>query len=108
MSKVNPQKKGYAHGLQSHGGTVIRVLAGVLLFLMWLPMATLIILSVSADGLLAFPPGSLTVDWYMDIFTDPQAHKAIANTLKVGLVATPISILVATLAVIGVDRYEFR
>jgi len=108
MSKVNPDKKGYAHGLQSHGGTVIRLLAGVLLVLMWLPMVTLIILSVSADGLLAFPPRSLTVDWYMEIFTDPQAHKAIGNTLRIGLVATPISISVATLAVIGVDRYSFR
>jgi spermidine/putrescine transport system permease protein len=108
MSRAKVEKKGSAHGLQSHGGTIIRLLAGVLLVLMWLPMVTLTILSVSADGLLAFPPRSLTLDWYIEIFTDPQAHEAIANTLKVGLVATPISISVATLAVIGVDRYEFR
>ena len=108
MSRATIERKGSAHGLQSHGGTAIRLLAGVLLVLMWLPMVTLIVLSVSADGLLAFPPRSLTLDWYIEIFTDPQAHEAIVNTLKVGLVATPISISVATLAVIGVDRYEFR
>lgn len=108
MSRAKRSGTGYAHGLQAHGDTIVKLLTGVLLFLMWLPMVTLVILSVSADGLLAFPPQSLTVDWYLDIFTDPQAHKAIINTLKVGLVATPISMSVATLAVIGVDRYDFR
>ncbi|MDS0261142.1 ABC transporter permease [Haloarcula sp. S1CR25-12] len=108
MSKAKLDKKGYVHGLQSHGGKVIKLLATVLLVMMWLPMVTLVILSVSADGLLAFPPQNLTLEWYVDVLTDPQGQKAIYNTLKIGLVATPISISVATLAVIGIDRYEFR
>lgn len=108
MSRRKIDKKGYAHGIQAHGGSVVKVIAATLLTLMWLPMVTLIILSISADGLLAFPPKNFTFDWYVDIFTDPQAQKAITNTLKIGLVATPISITVATLAVIGIDRYEFR
>jgi spermidine/putrescine transport system permease protein len=75
---------------------------------MWLPMVTLVILSVSADGLLAFPPKRLTLSWYVDILTDPQAKAAIINTIKIGAIATPISMSVATLGVIGIDRYDFR
>lgn len=108
MSNRKTSTKGYAHGIQTHGGTLLKWVAVALLMLMWLPMVTLVILSVSADGLLAFPPKSLTSKWYVDIFTDPQARKAIINTLKIGVVATPISICVATLTVIGIDRYEFR
>ncbi len=63
---------------------------------------------MSADGLLAFPPESLTLDWYRDILTSDQALSAIENTLKIGVVATPLSMIVATAAVIGIERYEFR
>jgi spermidine/putrescine transport system permease protein len=108
MNRPEIDTKAYAVGIQSHGGTIAKFLAIGLLMLMWLPMVTLVILSVSADGLLAFPPKQLTLDWYVDILTDPQGRKAILNTLKIGLVATPVSMAVATLAVIGIDRYEFR
>ena len=108
MSRRSVDKSAYAHGIQTHGGRIVKFLALGLLLLMWLPMVTLIILSISADGLLAFPPERLTLSWYVDVFTDPQGRKAIINTLKIGLVATPVSMAVATLAVIGIDRYDFR
>ncbi|WP_158589324.1 ABC transporter permease [Halococcus sp. IIIV-5B] len=96
------------HGIQRHGGSVIHAFTLTVLLLMWFPIATLVILSVSGDGLLAFPPQSLTLDWYIDVFTSDRAKDAIFNTLKIGLVATPISITVATLTVIGIEKYEFR
>lgn len=108
MSKPKIERSGAVHGLQRHGGKILYITALTVLLLMWIPMLTLVILSLSSDGLLAFPPESLTLDWYVDVFTSDQARNAIENTLKVGLVATPLSMIVATAAVIGIERYEFR
>ncbi|RJT07471.1 ABC transporter permease [Halococcus sp. IIIV-5B] len=108
MIKPKTRTFGMRHGIQRHGGSVIHAFTLTVLLLMWFPIATLVILSVSGDGLLAFPPQSLTLDWYIDVFTSDRAKDAIFNTLKIGLVATPISITVATLTVIGIEKYEFR
>lgn len=108
MSKKRVSMSAYAYRIQSRGGQLLKFTAIVILVLMWLPMVTLVILSVSADGLLAFPPKRLTLSWYVDILTDPQAKAAIINTIKIGAIATPISMSVATLGVIGIDRYDFR
>jgi len=108
MSRPKFERSAPVHGLQRHGGKILHIIAITVLCLMWVPMLTLIILSMSADGLLAFPPESLTLDWYRDILTSDQALSAIENTLKIGVVATPLSMIVATAAVIGIERYEFR
>lgn len=108
MSSRTSPLGGVSRTIHEKGGRVINIYSLCILLLMWFPMATLVVLSISADGLLTFPPKEVTIDWYLEIFTNDSAISAIITTLKVGLVATPISIVLATLTVIGIDRYNFR
>jgi spermidine/putrescine transport system permease protein len=71
-------------------------------------MAVLFILSLSADGLIAFPPESITLKWYFAIFTDPAALSAIKNSLIIGVGAVITTIVFAMLFAIGLDRLEFE
>jgi len=108
MSSQTGSLLGVKRAIHETGGRVINVYSLCVLLLMWFPMVTLVILSISAEGLLAFPPTEVTLNWYVEIFNSQSAVSAIATTLKVGVVATPITIAAATLTVIGIDRYEFR
>jgi spermidine/putrescine transport system permease protein len=108
MSSQTGSLLGVKRAIHETGGRVINAYSLCVLLLMWFPMVTLVILSISAEGLLAFPPTEVTLNWYVEIFNSQSAVSAIATTLKVGVVATPITIAAATLTVIGIDRYEFR
>jgi spermidine/putrescine transport system permease protein len=108
MSSATSSLSGVKRAVHERGARVVSGYSIFVLLLMWLPMVTLVVLSVSAEGLLTFPPTEVTMDWYLEIFTSRSATSAILTTLKVGVVATPLTIAVATLTVIGIDRYEFR
>jgi spermidine/putrescine transport system permease protein len=108
MSSATSSLSGVKRAVHERGARVVSGYSIFVLLLMWLPMVTLVVLSVSAEGLLTFPPTEVTMDWYLEIFTSRSATSAILTTLKVGVVATPLTIVVATLTVIGIDRYEFR
>jgi spermidine/putrescine transport system permease protein len=107
VSRAKIRRKGASHGIQRHGGSIIHKVALAVLVLMWFPMLTLVILSFSGDGLLAFPPATFSAQWYVEVFTSEQAISSLSNTVKVALAATPIAMVLGMLTVIGIDRYEF-
>jgi spermidine/putrescine transport system permease protein len=80
----------------------------LILFLIWVPIGVVVLMSFASSGVLAFPPESYTVKWYFEFFSNDTAIDAIITSLQVSLVATPITVGISVLAAYGVARYEFR
>lgn len=91
---------------------------GVLLILVWclLPVAWVISLSFkSADSITNGNPGFLPADgtfagWdnYREVWANDQFQRAILNSIGISLIATFLSVMVATLAAYAIARLEFR
>ncbi|WP_426241683.1 carbohydrate ABC transporter permease [Nocardioides sp. LHG3406-4] len=94
-------------------GTVI----GAILILVWclLPVAWIISLSFkSPEAITTGSPGFLPSDgggagWqnYSDVLADDQFRRAIINSIGISLIATLLSVIIATLAAYAIARLEF-
>jgi putative spermidine/putrescine transport system permease protein len=77
--------------------------AAVLLFLL-LPIAAIIPLSFSSGSLLVYPLPGLSLRWYQEVFTSPVWMRGVTNSLAIGVLATALSVLLGTLAGLGLAR----
>ncbi len=96
-------------------GTVV----GCLLILVWclLPVAWIISLSFKSEAAITTgsPPGFFPADgagagWdnYKAVWDNEQFRRAILNSIGISLIATLLSVIVATLAAYAIARLEFR
>ena len=75
-----------------------------------LPVAWLVSLSLKPAGDLGdgrFFPRAISLEHYAAVFRDPQFPAALFNSLGVGLIATLIAVIVATLAAYAIVRLRF-
>ncbi len=82
------------------------IVAGVFAFL-YLPIALLALFSFTDSSSTTFPIRGFTLSWYEDAFGNRELMQALRNSLTVALSATIISLVVGTLAAIGLHRVEF-
>ena len=95
-------------------GTVI----GCLLILVWclLPVAWIISLSFKSEAAITtgspgfFPADGAGAGWdnYKAVWDNEQFRRAILNSIGISLIATLLSVIVATLAAYAIARLEFR
>ncbi len=95
-------------------GTVI----GCLLILVWclLPVAWIISLSFKSEAAITtgspgfFPADGAGAGWdnYQAVWDNEQFRRAILNSIGISLIATLLSVIVATLAAYAIARLEFR
>jgi putative spermidine/putrescine transport system permease protein len=80
---------------------------GVLLFLI-LPILIILPISFSAGNMLAFPLPGFSLRWYETIATTPAWLDAARNSLVIGASSTALSMILGTMAAIGLSRARFR
>lgn len=91
---------------------------GFLLIMAWclLPVAWIISLSFkSQEAITNGSPGFFPIEggsagWqnYVDVWNDEQFRRAIFNSIGISLIATVLSVIIATLAAYAIARLEFR
>ncbi|EXJ14306.1 carbohydrate ABC transporter permease [Imhoffiella purpurea] len=82
----------------------------VLVLYALLPVAWLTSLSLKPSGDLTdrhFFPRAISLEHYAAVLTDPQFPAALGNSLGIGLIATGISVALATLAAYAIVRLRF-
>jgi putative spermidine/putrescine transport system permease protein len=77
--------------------------AAVLVFLL-LPIAAIVPLSFSSGSFLSYPLPGWSLRWYGEVLTGGKWLVALANSLRVGLAATALAVLLGTLAALGLAR----
>ena len=77
--------------------------AAVLAFLL-VPIAAIVPLSFSSGSFLSYPLPGWSMRWYEEVLGGGKWLGALVNSLRVGLAATLLSVLLGTLAALGLAR----
>lgn len=80
----------------------------VMVFLL-APLVVIVIVSFTPTALITFPPQGFSLKWYANIFTSSTHFmEGLANSLKVGILATALDVLLGVTAALSVCRYSFK
>jgi putative spermidine/putrescine transport system permease protein len=80
---------------------------GLGLAVIYLPLVVVLISSFNTDRTFGWPPSGLTFDWWTSTFHNTGAREALATSVKAGLGATAVALVVGTMAAFAVARYRF-
>ncbi|HVQ86649.1 MAG TPA: ABC transporter permease [Actinomycetes bacterium] len=72
------------------------------------PILLLALFSFNDSSIIALPFEGFTTQWYRDALTDPDALKALVNSLVLASVVTPICVILGTATAWAITRFRFR
>lgn len=85
-----------------------RVLAGCVLVFLVAPLVIVVPMSFTSGNVLAFPLPGLSMRWYEEVLTTTRWTDPARNSLIVGVSATALSLVLGTLAAVGLAQSRFR
>jgi len=85
---------------------LLRVAVGAGLAFVYIPLLVLGIYAFNASKILEWPPPGLTFEWFPKAI-ESTARDAFWTSIKVGLAATAIALVLGTLASLAVARHRF-
>jgi putative spermidine/putrescine transport system permease protein len=84
----------------------LRVAIGVVMAFIYVPLIVLGVYAFNSSRILEWPPPGLTFEWFPKAI-ESTAKDAFWTSIKVGLVATAIALVLGTLASLAVARHRF-
>ncbi|MEO3787282.1 ABC transporter permease [Actinocorallia sp. B10E7] len=73
----------------------------------YVPLALVLLNSFNADRAFSWPPGGLTMKWWSLAADNEGAKQAVWTSVKAGLGATAIALVLGTMIAFAVQRYRF-
>ncbi|MDX6617444.1 MAG: putative spermidine/putrescine transport system permease protein [Solirubrobacterales bacterium] len=86
---------------------LLRVGVGITLAFIYVPLIVIFIYAFNAGTTLKWPLEGVTAHWFSVAFHDSGARDAFVTSIKVGVVATAIALVLGTLASFAVARHRF-
>ncbi|CAN5602970.1 carbohydrate ABC transporter permease [soil metagenome] len=86
----------------------VAILAWCLLPVVWIGMLSFKPAAETAAGSPQFLPKTWTWDNYSTVFDDPAFRRALVNSFGISLIATALSVIIATLCAYAIARLEFK
>jgi putative spermidine/putrescine transport system permease protein len=93
--------------LSRRARNLLRLAVGLGLAFIYLPLVVIGIYAFNSSKVLEWPPPGLTLDWFSKAFDNDAAREAFFTSIKAGVAATAIALLLGTLASIAVARHRF-
>jgi putative spermidine/putrescine transport system permease protein len=93
--------------LSKRAQNLLRIAVGFGLAFIYLPLVVIAIYAFNSSKILEWPPPGLTLDWFSKAFENDAVWKAFLTSIKAGLAATAIALLLGTFASIAVARHRF-
>jgi putative spermidine/putrescine transport system permease protein len=85
---------------------LLRIAMGIGLAFVYIPLLVLAIYAFNASKILEWPPPALTLEWFPKAI-ESTARDALLTSIKAGLAATSIALVLGTLASLAVSRHRF-
>ena len=85
----------------------LRVLCGLILLFLIIPVLVIMPLSFNADSFLLYPMSGFSLRWYQEFFGSTTWTDALKNSLIISPLATLLAVTLGTLASIGLTRASF-
>jgi putative spermidine/putrescine transport system permease protein len=86
---------------------LLRLGTGVTLAFLYLPLLVIGLYAFNERRVQTWPIPGFTLEWFERAFHNPGVRDALETSLKAGLGATALALLLGTLAAIAVSRYAF-
>ena len=80
---------------------------GLALVIVYVPLALVVLNSFNSDKSFGWPPTGLTFRWWSSAFASSGARDALWVSVRVGLLATAIALVLGTMAALALQRYDF-
>ena len=93
--------------LSNRATTLLRLGVGIGLTFIYVPLLVVGIYAFNASNIIKWPPPGLTLDWFPKAIENEAAREAFLTSIKAGLAATAIAIVLGTLASLAVARHRF-
>jgi putative spermidine/putrescine transport system permease protein len=93
--------------LSSRSALLLRLGAGFTLAFIYVPLIVIVIYAFSESRAFDWPPPGYTFDWFTKAFENTGARDAFWYSVKTGLLATAVALVLGTLASIAVARHRF-
>jgi putative spermidine/putrescine transport system permease protein len=86
---------------------LLRTAVGAGLAFIYVPLIVIAIYAFNSSKILEWPPPGFTLEWFGRALESESVREAFLTSLKAGVAATSIAILLGTLASLAVSRYRF-
>ena len=86
---------------------LLRIGSGITLGFLYLPLLVIAIYAFNKSRVQTWPPKGLTLSWFSEAFHNPGVRDALWTSVRVGLGATAIAIVLGSLAAYAIARYDF-
>jgi putative spermidine/putrescine transport system permease protein len=93
--------------LSRRSALLLRLAVGVGLAFIYIPLVVIAIYAFNASNVVEWPPSGLTLDWFPKAVENESVRDALLTSLKAGVAATAIAMLLGTLASLAVARHRF-
>src|SRR5215217_4722788 len=87
--------------------TLLRVLTGLTLAFLYVPLLVIALYAFNERRTQTWPIPGFTLEWFGKAFHNPGVRDALLTSLKAGLGATAIALVLGSLAAMAVARYRF-
>jgi len=88
-----------------------RILLGLVtavgLAIIYLPLLVVVVSSFNTDKTFGWPPAGFTTEWWGKALDNPGARSALATSVKAGLGATLVAMVLGSMVAFAVSRYRF-
>ncbi len=85
----------------------LAALTGLVLVVIYTPLALVVLNSFNADRTFAWPPSDLTLQWWRLAAESEGARTALWTSVQVALLATAVALVLGTLAAMALRRTRF-
>jgi len=86
---------------------MLRVLMGFGLAILYLPLVLVVVNSFNKSHTFAFPPTGYTTRWWTAAVHSHGAINGLENSVKAGLGATAVALVLGSMAAFAVSRFKF-
>ena len=92
----------------SFGTWTVRLMGGLVIAILILPIIVVMIISFSSASYLTFPPPGFSFRWYEQFFSDSNWMRAFWTSLVVAAMSAGIAIVLGASAALGIVRSSIR
>jgi len=85
----------------------LRLWAGLVILFLWFPLVLIMVYAFNESNVQSWPLPGFSTKWFPVAWHDPQVHQAFWLSIKAGLLATAIALLLGSCAAFAIHRYRF-
>jgi putative spermidine/putrescine transport system permease protein len=85
----------------------LAVVAFLVIAFLWLPLLLIMVYAFNDSTIQSWPISGFTLHWFHEAWHDPEARSSLKLSIKVGLAATAIAVVLGTAAAAAIHRFSF-